>query len=160
MNHGRSGKIMETYTERGQEMPIATHGGEETVRPPGPVADDGIDKSRNHNAVQEVADEARAANHRAGSDGRAGVGESKLKKPESEKRNAGSLISSRNILQEEPVVADESVAVGKHESEAEGVKQDSAEAGIHHAFHQHVYGFFGAAESGFEHSEANLHAEH
>src|SRR5579871_5449467 len=96
MNYCRSGKIMETYTERGQEMPIATHGGEETVRPPGPVANDGIDKSRNHNAVKEVADEARAANHRARRNGRAGIGEGELKEPEGEKRNAGPFIGSRN----------------------------------------------------------------
>ena len=58
------------------------------------------------------------------------------------------------------MIADEAVAVAEHEREADGVEQNAAEAGIHHAFHQHVYGFAGAAEAGFEHREADLHAEH
>ena len=41
-----------------------------------------------------------------------------------------------------------------------GIEQNAAEAGVDDAFHQHVDGFARAAEAGFEHREADLHAEH
>ena len=63
-------------------------------------------------------------------------------------------------LQEEPVIADEAVAVGEHESKTDGVEENSAKTGVHYAFHEHVDGFTGATETGFQHGEADLHAEH
>jgi hypothetical protein len=48
----------------------------------------------------------------------------------------------------------------EHERETDGIKQNAAQAGVHHAFHQHVHRFARAAETGFEHREADLHSEH
>ena len=58
------------------------------------------------------------------------------------------------------MIANEPVAVTEHEREADGIEENAAEAGVHHAFHKHVYRFTGTAETGFEHREADLHAEH
>ena len=55
--------------------------------------------------------------------------------------------------------ADESVAMAEHESEAPGVEEDSAETGVDDALHENVDSLARAAESGFQHREANLHAE-
>ena len=40
-----------------------------------------------------------------------------------QERDAGGLISRRRVLQEEPVIADEAVAVAEHEGKAEGEEQ-------------------------------------
>ena len=117
-------------------------------------------KPETREAVEQVADEAGAADHGARGDGGAGVGEGELEEPERQERDAGAFIGRRRALQEEPVLADEAVAVAEHEGKAEGVEQNAAEAGVDDAFHQYVDGFAGAAESGFEHGEAHLHAEH
>ena len=70
------------------------------------------------------------------------------------------FIGRGSVLQEEPVVSNEAVAVAEHECEAEGIEQNAAKAGIDDAFHQHVDGLTGAAEARFQHGEADLHAEH
>ena len=68
-------------------------------------------------------------------------------------------------MQEEPVVTvaiscpDESVPMSEHEGEAPCPEKNSAEAGVEDAFDEDVDGFTGAAEPGFEHREADLHAE-
>ena len=142
-----------------QEVAGAAHGGQEAVRTPGPVADDRIDEARDGDAVEQIADEAGAADHGAGGDGGAGVGEGELEDPDGQEGDAGGLIGRRRALQEEPVVADEAVAVAEHEGEAEGVEENAAEAGVDDALHQHVDGLARAAEAGFEHGEADLHAE-
>ncbi len=124
------------------------------------MADDRVDEAGDAEAVEQVADESGAADHRARGDGGAGVGEGELEEPECQERDAGGFVGGRRVLQEEPVIADEAVAVAEHEGEAEGVEENAAKAGVHDAFHQHVDGFTGAAEAGFQHGEADLHAEH
>ena len=56
--------------------------------------------------------------------------------------------------------ADEGVAAAEHEREAPSPVQKPADAGVEHAFDQHVDGFTISTEAGFEHREARLHAEH
>ena len=124
------------------------------------MTDDRIDEAGDADAVEQIADKTGAADHRARGDRGAGVGEGELEEPERQERNAGGFIGCRSALQEEPVIADEAIAVAEHEREAEGVEENAAQAGVHHAFHQHVDGFTRAAEAGFQHGEADLHAEH
>ena len=64
------------------------HHGEPAVRPPRPVADDRIDESGDADAVEDVADEAAAADHGARRDRRARVGERELEHPERQQRHA------------------------------------------------------------------------
>ena len=116
-------------------------------------------KARDSEAVKQVADESGAADHRAGGNGRAGVGKSKLEKPERQESHSAGFIGCRHALQEKPVVADQAVAVAEHERETEGEEEDAAETGIHDAFHQHVDGLARATEAGLEHGEADLHAK-
>src|SRR5689334_22388063 len=123
------------------------------------MADDGVNESGDRHAVNQVSDESGASDHGAGGDGRAGIGKGKLEQPERQEGDAGGLIGGWRILQEEPVIAYEAVAVAEHEGKAEAVEQNAAETGVDDAFHQYVYGFAGAAEAGFEHGEADLHAE-
>ena len=49
--------------------------------------------------------------------------------------------------------------MAEHEGQPYSVKENAAEAGIDDALHQHVDGFARAAETGFKHGEADLHAE-
>ncbi len=57
------------------------------------------------------------------------------------------------------MVADESVAVCEHERESNRVEQDAAKTSIHDALDEDVHRFAGAAETGLEHGESNLHSE-
>src|SRR6185369_9288553 len=137
----------------------APHQGEETVRAPGPVADDRVDKAGDGDAIYQIANETGTADHRARRDGRAGIGKSKLEEPERQERHAAGFIRRRHTVQEEPVVPDESIAVAEHEGETKGVEKDTAQAGIDDAFHQNVDGLARAAEPGLQHGEADLHTE-
>ena len=56
--------------------------------------------------------------------------------------------------------ADEAVAVLEHEGEAPGPEHDAADAGVGDAFDEDVDRLARAGEAGFEHHEADLHAEH
>src|ERR1700735_2312255 len=150
---------MEALTERWKKEPSGAHGCKESVWTPCPMADDGIDESRNTKRVEQVTDKAGASNHRARCDSGAGVSKSELEDPDSEERDTGRLVRFRGILQEEPVVADEAVAVAEHEGKADGVKQNAAETCVYDAFHQNVYGFPRTAKAGFQHCETHLHAE-
>ena len=58
------------------------------------------------------------------------------------------------------MIADEAVAMGEHEGKTDGVEENAAKTGVHYAFHQHVDGFTGTTEAGFQHGESDLHAEH
>ncbi len=58
------------------------------------------------------------------------------------------------------MIADEAVAVREHEGKTDGVEENAAKTGVHYAFHEHVDGFTGTTEAGFQHGEADLHAEH
>src|ERR1700680_2273679 len=104
-------------------MTVAAHVCQPAVRPPGPVTDDRVNETRNADAVKQVADETGSSDHRARSDGRAGIGESELEDPNGQERHASSFIGCRGVLEEEPVVADEAVAVGEHKREADGVEE-------------------------------------
>ena len=118
-------------------------------------------KPETADAIEQVADESGAADHRARGDRRAGIGEGELEEPECQEGHAGAL----HRLPARPAGrtsghADEPVAVAEHEGEAESVEEQPAEARIDDALHQHVDRFARAAESGFEHREADLHSEH
>jgi len=84
----------------------------------------------------------------------------KLEGPDREERYSSGFIGCRRVLQEEPVITDEPIAVAEHKCEADGVEEDAAKAGIHHTLHQNIYGFAGATEAGFQHGKADLHAEY
>ncbi len=90
------------------------------------MADAGIDEARNADGVEQVADETGAPDHCARGNGGAGIGESKLEDPDGQEHNACGIIGFWCALQEEPVVANESVAVAEHESKADSVEQDAA----------------------------------
>ena len=78
------------------------------------------------------------------------------------------VVSDVDVLHEDQALgriarimpADEGVARAEHEREAPAPVQKAADAGVEHAFDQHVDGFTVSAEAGFEHREAGLHAEH
>jgi len=42
----------------------------------------------------------------------------------------------------------------------QGVKEESAQAGVEYAFNPHVDSFAASTETGFKHRETSLHAEH
>src|SRR5215467_11002455 len=138
VHDSRTGEVVETGAQRRQKVSRSSHGGEETVRSPGPVTDDWIDKSRYRHAIKQVADETRAPDHRARGDGRAGIGKSKLEQPKGQERHARRLIGNGCTLQEEPVVTNKAVAVAEHEGKSEGEEEQAAKARIDDAFHQHV----------------------
>ena len=123
------------------------------------MANDGIDEAGDADRVEQIADKTGAADHCAGGDGGAGIGEGELEDPDGKERDAGGLIGFGSALQEEPVIADEAVAVAEHEGEANGVEENAAETRIDDALHQHVDGFARSAETRFQHGEADLHAE-
>ena len=76
----------------GKEVAGAAHGGQEAVRTPGPVADDRIDEAGDAELVEQIADEAGAADHGARGDRGAGIGEGELEEPEGQEGDAGGLI--------------------------------------------------------------------
>ena len=123
VDHGRAGKVMEALTEVGEEVACGAHGCQESVRPPCPVANDGIDEARHADRVEQVADEAGAPDHGAGGNGGAGVRERELEDPEGKEGDARCLIGCGCPLQEEPVVTDEAVAMAEHEGEADGIEE-------------------------------------
>ena len=159
VNHRGSGKVMEVHAERFQKIPFASHRRQKSIRSPGPVTDDRINESRHEEAVDQIADESGTADHGTRRDRGARVRECKLEEPERQERNARRLIGGRRAIQEEPVQADETVAVAEHEGEAKGEEQNTAEAGVDDTFHQHVHRLTRPAEARFQHREAYLHAE-
>src|SRR5207247_9050182 len=90
-----------------------------------PVSDDRREKRSDTEAIQKGADECSAADHSAGGNRRAGVGESELENPDSKERDPGTFISRRRSLQKEPVITDESVAMTEHERESNGIEQEA-----------------------------------
>ena len=147
VHHRRTREIVEARAHPRQEVSGAAHRGQEAIRTPGPVADDRIDEAGDREAVEQIADETGAADHRAGSDRGAGIGEGELEEPERQERDARGFIRRRRAVQEEPVQPDEAVAMAEHERESEGVKEDAAKARVDNALHQHVDGFARAAEA-------------
>ncbi len=123
------------------------------------MADDRIDEAGDADRVEQIADKTGAADHCAGGDGGAGIGECELEDPDSKECHAGGLIRFGRALEEEPVIADEAVAMAEHEGEANGIEENAAETRIYDALHQHVDGFTRAAETRLQHGEADLHTE-
>src|SRR5262249_25603489 len=64
------------------------HRRQHTAGTPCPVAEDWIDETRHADAVEQVADEARTTDHRAGGNRRAGICEGELEDPEGQDRDA------------------------------------------------------------------------
>src|SRR5439155_2776062 len=126
MNYRRSGEVMEAHAERWEHVTRAAHGRQPAIRSPSPVTDDRIDETGNADTIQKIADESGPADHCARSDGRAGIGKGKLEDPYGQEGHARGFIRRGRILQKEPVIADESVAVSKHERKPNGVKEDAA----------------------------------
>ena len=123
MHHGRPGKIMETHAQRGEDVTRAAHSRQPAVRSPSPVSNDRIDETCDTDAVKEVADESGSTDHRARCNCRAGIRKGKLEDPDRQKCDARGFVGGRRMLQEEPVISDEPVAVAEHESEADGIEE-------------------------------------
>src|SRR5262249_26990472 len=83
---------------------------EPAVGDPGPVPEDLEVEAADAEAIEEVAHEAGATDHRARGDRAAGVGEGELEEPEREERDAGRAVGVRGAVQEEELVPDEAVA--------------------------------------------------
>src|SRR6266566_1098158 len=124
------------------------------------MSDHRVNETSDADAVKKVADEPGPADHSPGGDGRACIGKGELEDPHREEGHACGFIGCWRILQEEPVITYEPVAVAKHECEPHGVKQNAAKACVHHAFHEHVHRFARTTKASFQHGEADLHAEH
>src|ERR1700751_5289296 len=123
------------------------------------MSDDRIDKAGDADAVKQVTDEAGSADHRARSNRRARISESELEDPDRQECYSGCFIGRWRVLQKDPVIADEPVAVSKHERKTDDVEQNAAKTCIHYAFHQYVHGLPGTTETSFQHGETDLHAE-
>src|SRR3954451_9195790 len=119
---------MKAHAKRWEEVAVTAHQSEPAVRPPCPVPDDRINKTSDAEAIQKIADESGAADHRARGNGRTGIGEGKLEYPDCQERDAGGFVGRRRALKEKPVIADEAVAMAEHECKADGIKQNAAEA--------------------------------
>jgi len=124
------------------------------------VSDDRVDESGHTDAVEEIADEAATADHRAGGDGGAGVGEGELENPERQQRHASGAVGRRETLKGKAVQADEPVSGLEHEGEAPEPERDTANASVGDPFHQDVDRLARAREPGLEQYEADLHSEH
>src|SRR5262245_28747432 len=118
---------METRSKPWQPVTLATHRREEAVGAPRPVPDDGINETGDRDAIDQVAAKPGPADHRTGGNRRAGVCKRKLKEPDCEECDSGRFVRRGRALQEEPVIADESVAVAEHEGEAPCVEENAAE---------------------------------
>src|SRR6185369_12238654 len=153
-------KVVESSAQVWEEVSCRPHGGEEAVRSPAPVPNDGIDETRDTERVKQVANKSGAADHGARGDGGAGVSERELEYPDGHESDAGRLIGVWHALQEEPVITDEAVAVAEHERKTNGIEQNAAEACIDNALHQNVHCLSRPTEARLKHGEANLHAEH
>src|ERR1700730_13672301 len=100
---------MEAHAQRRENVPGAAHGCQPPVRSPSPMSNDGVNKAGDADAIEQVTDETGSADHRARSNRGAGVSESELEDPDRQERYAGGFIGRWRVLQEEPVIADESV---------------------------------------------------
>ena len=157
VHHSRTGEVTEPHA--------VVRGLQEATRAPDPVADDRVDEPADADAVNEVADETRATDHRARRDGRAGVGERVLEQEEREERDSrvertAEVVGGRCAVQEEERVADEAVPRPEHEREPERPEEDGAETGVDDALEQDVHHLAGAGKPGLEHHEPGLHEEH
>ena len=112
-------------------------------------------------AVEQVADEAAAADHRARGDRRAGVGEGVLEHPVGEQRHAGGAVGRRQACSMKNRWCRSTACPGSNmKAKPHGPEGDAADAGIGDAFDQDVDRLTRAGEARLEHHEADLHAEH
>ena len=160
VDHSGSCEVMKTGAKRREEISSAAHGRQPAVRSPRPVTNDRVDETGNADAVEKVSDKPRSTDHRTRRDGRARVCKSKLENPDGEECYAGGFVSRRCVLQEKPVMTDESVAMREHKSKTDRVEENAAKAGIHHTLYEDVHGFSRTTETSFQHGESNLHAEY
>src|SRR5262249_38687787 len=114
---------------------------------------------RDADAVDEIADEARTADHSARGDRGAGIGEGVLEYPDGEESDTAGPVRGRCPLQKEVLGSDPRRSRTEHEGKPPGIEQEPAEAGVDDAPHQNVHGLSRATKSGLEHGEARLHAE-
>ena len=98
MNDRRAGEIMEAHAQRWEEVSGAAHRGQPAIRSPSPVSDDRIDETGDADAVEKIADESGATDHRARGDRRAGIGEGELEDPDCQERDARGFVGGRRIL--------------------------------------------------------------
>ena len=157
VHHGRAGEVAEAHA--------AVGGLQEAARAPGPVAEDRVDEAADGEAVEQVALEVGASDHRPRRDRRAGVGEGELEQEERHERDAGvgrpvEGVRRRGAVEEEELVADDAVAEAEHEGEAERPEQQRAQARVDDALLEDVDDLTGPGEAGLEHHEAGLHEEH
>ena len=136
------------------------HRGEPAVGTPDPVADDRVDEPAHRDAVDEVAAERGAADHRTRRDRAARVGEGELEQEEREERDPDAPVGLGRVVQEEVLVPDPAVPGAEHEREAERPEEDAAQTRVGDALEHDVRDFTGSSEAGFQHHEAGLHEEH
>ena len=70
------------------------------------------------------------------------------------------LIGRGRIREEEPVVANEPVAMAEHESESESEEQEPTEARVYDALHEYIDRLAGTAKAGLDHGKPDLHTEY
>src|ERR1700759_5594153 len=103
MDDCRTSEIVEAGAKPGQELAFGTHRVEDAIGTPSPVADDWVNEAGYADAVDQVAHESRAANHRTRRDRRASIGECELEQPNRQERNTRRFISVWGVLQEKPI---------------------------------------------------------
>src|SRR5262249_27504352 len=130
MNHRGAGEVMKGY--RG-------HIRQPAVRSPCPVADDRIDEAGDAYAVEQVADEVAAPNHRARGYRRAGIRECILEYPVGEQGNARGAIGGRQPVQHETGSADPRGARAEHEREAPQPEGNAAYTCIGDSLHKYIH---------------------
>src|SRR6266852_3721683 len=159
MHDRRAREVMKARPQRREKVPLAPHRSEPAVRPPGPVSEDRIDEARDADAVDEITHEAGASDHGARRDRRARISEGVLEDPDGKESYTSRAIGGWRSLQKEVLCPKERIARPEHEGEAPGIEEEPAQTRVHHALHEDVDGLPRAAEAGFEHREARLHAE-
>src|SRR4029077_8116143 len=112
-----------------------------SVRAPCPVTDDRVDEAGDADAVEQVADEIAATDHRARSNRRAGIRECILEYPVRKQRNTRGAVGRSEPMQHESGGANPRRPRTEHEGEAPQPEGDAADARVGDSFHQNVYSF-------------------
>ena len=118
------------------------------------MPDDGIDEAGDAHAVEQVTDEAAAADHGARRDGGGRVSEGELEHPERQQRHARRAVGRGQALQAEARRADPRRARLEHEGEAPEPERDPADAGVGDPLDEDVDRLARAREPRLEHHEA------
>src|SRR3989442_14690909 len=64
VNNRGTGEVVEAGPDPRQEVARAAHGRQESVRTPSPVTNNRIDETGDGNAIEQIANERRTADHR------------------------------------------------------------------------------------------------